>query len=114
MSFQRRQLLRMLSYTFGSSFILPREDFALAAQNPAPAESPAPPANAAAKHELEGTEMEKSGRNRRFILPSSRSGGVGALVPAILGDIAHTIELRLSRLAARGWTDRLQSFSRDK
>jgi len=40
MSFQRRQLLQILSYAFGSSFILPR-NVAMAAQNPA--RSPAPP-----------------------------------------------------------------------
>ena len=35
MGFPRRQLLRILSYAFGSSFILPRRGFAMAAQNPA-------------------------------------------------------------------------------
>ena len=50
MSFARRQLLQILSYAFGSSFILPRNAFAMAAQNPAQPASPAPPAKAAAKH----------------------------------------------------------------
>ena len=59
MSFQRRQLLQILSYAFGSSFILPRNEFSMAAQNSAQPASPAPPANAAAKHEPGGTEMEK-------------------------------------------------------
>ena len=59
MSFQRRQILQILSYTFGSSFILPRNELALAAQNPAQPANPAPPAKAAAKHESGGTEMEK-------------------------------------------------------
>jgi glyoxylase I family protein len=59
MSFQRRQLLQILSYAFGSSFILPRNELAMAAQNPAQKASPAPPAKAAAKHESGGTEMEK-------------------------------------------------------
>src|SRR6516165_699267 len=59
MSFQRRQLLQILSYTFGASFILPRNEFAMAAQNPAQPASPAPPAKADAKHESGGTEMEK-------------------------------------------------------
>ena len=59
MSFARRQLLQILSYAFGSSFILPRNAFAKAAQNPAQPASPAPPAKAAAKHESGGTEMEK-------------------------------------------------------
>ena len=47
MSIQRRQLLQILSYAFGASFILPQNRLAMAAQNPAgqPA-SPAPPAKA--------------------------------------------------------------------
>jgi len=59
MSFQRRQVLQILSYTFGSSFILPQNELAMAAQEPAQPASPAPPAKAAAKHESGGTEMEK-------------------------------------------------------
>jgi glyoxylase I family protein len=58
MSFQRRRFLQVLSYAFGSSFIL-RNELAMAAQNPAQPASPAPPAKAAAKHESGGTEMEK-------------------------------------------------------
>jgi glyoxylase I family protein len=59
MSFQRRRLLQSLPYAFGFSFILPRNEFAMAAQNPAQPASPAPPAQAAASHESAGTEMEK-------------------------------------------------------
>ena len=59
MSFQRRQLLQILPCAFGFSFIQPRNEFAMAAQNPAQPASPAPPAKAAAAYELEGTEMEK-------------------------------------------------------
>jgi predicted enzyme related to lactoylglutathione lyase len=59
MSFQRRKLLQILSYAFGSSFILPRNGLAMATQNPAQPASPAPPAREAAKHESGGTEMEK-------------------------------------------------------
>lgn len=59
MSFQRRQFLQILSYAFGYSFILPQNELAMAAQNPAQPASPAPPAKAAAKHESGGTEMEK-------------------------------------------------------
>ena len=59
MSFQRRQILQILSYTFGSSFILHRNELAFAAQNPAQPANSAPPAKAAAKHESGGTEMEK-------------------------------------------------------
>jgi glyoxylase I family protein len=59
MSFQRRDVLQMLSYAFGSSFILSRNEFAMGAQNPAPPASAAPPAKAAAKNESGGTQMEK-------------------------------------------------------
>jgi predicted enzyme related to lactoylglutathione lyase len=58
MSFQRRQLLQILSYTFGASFI-PQNKLAVAAQNTAQSASPAPPAKAPAKHESGATEMEK-------------------------------------------------------
>src|SRR3974377_820775 len=59
MIFQRRQLLQILSYAFGSSFIRPRNEFAMTAQNPAQPASPAPPAKAAAKYGSGGTQMEK-------------------------------------------------------
>jgi predicted enzyme related to lactoylglutathione lyase len=59
MSFQRRHLLQIFSYTLGASFIMPEIEFAMAAQNAAQPANPAPPAKAAAKHESGGTEMEK-------------------------------------------------------
>jgi catechol 2,3-dioxygenase-like lactoylglutathione lyase family enzyme len=59
MSFQRRQFLQILSYAFGSGFILPRNESAMAAQNPGLPESPAPPAKAAAQQESGGTKREK-------------------------------------------------------
>jgi hypothetical protein len=51
MSLQRRQFLQVLSYAFGASFILPRNQSAIAAQNPAQAASPAPEAKADAQHQ---------------------------------------------------------------
>lgn len=59
MSVQRRQLLQMLSYAFGSSILPVRNRFANAAQNPAQPASSATPATAAARGESAGTEMEK-------------------------------------------------------
>ena len=59
MSVQRRQLLQILSYSFGASLILPGNELAMAAQNPAQPASPVPPAKADAKHESGGAEMEK-------------------------------------------------------
>ena len=58
MSFQRRRFLQMLSCAFGSSFILGRKELVMAAQNPGQAAS-ASSANAAAKRESGGIEMEK-------------------------------------------------------
>jgi predicted enzyme related to lactoylglutathione lyase len=59
MSFERRQVLQILSYTFASSFTLSGNELAEAAQNPARPANSAPSANAAAKHELGETQMEK-------------------------------------------------------
>ena len=59
MSFQRRQILQILSCAFGSSFILSRNGLAIAAQNPTQPASAAPPAKAAANHPMGGTEMER-------------------------------------------------------
>jgi len=59
MAFQRRQLLRILSFGFGSSFILTGSELGIVAQTPVKPAAPAPPAGPAAKHELEGTEREK-------------------------------------------------------
>jgi glyoxylase I family protein len=59
MSFPRRQLLQGLSYTFGASFILPKNKFAMAAQNSAQTASSAPAAKEATQHVSGGTEMEK-------------------------------------------------------
>ena len=59
MSFQRRQFLQLFSYAFGSSFILSQEEFAIAEQGLAQPGNPVPPAQAVAKHESGGKEMEK-------------------------------------------------------
>jgi predicted enzyme related to lactoylglutathione lyase len=59
MSLQRRQFLQIVSYAFGASLILPQNELAVAAQNPAQSATPAPSAKAAAKHESGGTEVEK-------------------------------------------------------
>jgi len=60
MRFQRRQLLRILSFGFGSSFILSRNQLGIAAQTATlPMISP-PPAGAAVRDGIAGgTEMEK-------------------------------------------------------
>lgn len=58
MSFQRRQLLQILTGALGASFILPKK-LAMAAQNSAQPANPAQPAKAVAKDESGGTKMEK-------------------------------------------------------
>lgn len=55
MSFPRRRFMQVLSYAVGSSFMLPRNAAALAAQNPAKPENPAAPAGVSS----ESGEMEK-------------------------------------------------------
>jgi glyoxylase I family protein len=60
MLFLRRQLLRTLSFAFGSSFILGRNQLAIAAQTAVqPKTSPLPAGNAVRDGIAGGTEMEK-------------------------------------------------------
>jgi glyoxylase I family protein len=60
MLFLRRQLLRTLSFTFGSSFILGRNQLAIAAQTGAQPKTSPLPAGAAVRDAIAGgTEMEK-------------------------------------------------------
>jgi len=60
MHFQRRQLLRTLSFAFGSSFILGRNQLGIAAQTAVPPTLSPPPAGVAVRDGIAGgTEMEK-------------------------------------------------------
>ena len=60
MRFQRRQLLRTLSFAFGSSFILGRDQLGIAAQTGTPPKVSPPLAGAAVRDGIAGgTEMEK-------------------------------------------------------
>jgi glyoxylase I family protein len=60
MFFQRRQLLRTLSFAFGSSFILGRNQLGIAAQTTTEPKVSSPPAEAAVRDGIAGgTEMEK-------------------------------------------------------
>jgi glyoxylase I family protein len=61
MGFQRRQLLRILSFACGSSFILGRTEVGVAAQTATPLQTTSPPtAGAAVRHDLTGeANMEK-------------------------------------------------------
>jgi glyoxylase I family protein len=60
MRFHRRQPLRILSFAFGSSFILNRDRLGIAAQTGTPANDPPPPAGAVVRNGVAtGAEMEK-------------------------------------------------------
>jgi hypothetical protein len=60
MRFQRRQLLRTLSFAFGSSFIWSRNQLGIAAQTAIQPKVSPPPAGAAVRDGIAGgTEMEK-------------------------------------------------------
>ncbi len=60
MLFLRRQLLRTLSFAFGSSFILGRNQLGIVAQTATPPKVSPPPAGAAVRDGIAGgTEMEK-------------------------------------------------------
>jgi len=60
MLFLRRQLLRTLSFAFGSSFIRSRNQFGIAAQSGTPPKVSPPPAGAAVRDGIAGgTQMEK-------------------------------------------------------
>jgi len=60
MHFQRRQLLRTLSFAFGSSFILSRNQLGIAAQTTTQPNVSPPLAGAAVRDGIVGgTEMEK-------------------------------------------------------
>jgi glyoxylase I family protein len=60
MLFVRRQLLRTVSFAFGSSFILGRNQLAIGAQTAEQPKTSPPPAGAAVRDATaEGTEMEK-------------------------------------------------------
>jgi glyoxylase I family protein len=60
MRFQRRELLRTLSFAFGSSFILGRNQLGIATQTATQPKVSSPPAGAAVRDEIAGgMEMEK-------------------------------------------------------
>jgi glyoxylase I family protein len=60
MRFHRRQLLRILSFAFGSSFLLSRDGPGIVAQTAPPANDPPPAAGAVVRNGVAtGAEMEK-------------------------------------------------------
>ena len=60
MRFQRRQLLRILSFAFGSNFVMSRNQLGIAAQTATQPKASPPPVGAAVRDgTAAGTEMEK-------------------------------------------------------
>ena len=114
-AFLRRQPLQTLSFTFGSRFILGRNQLGIAAQTATlPMISPPPAGGRCSRWDRCRNGNGKSDGNRRTLLPSSRSESVGALLPTTPGGLAHAVELRGFRLAARGRTYRFRSSTGDE
>src|SRR5579872_6917960 len=109
MHFQRRQLLRTLSFAFGSSFILSRNELGIAAQTTT--QTNAPPCS---RRDRWRNGNGKSDGNRGILLPSQRSESAGALVPATPGSLGHTNGPRGLPLAARSRTHRFRSIQGDE
>lgn len=61
MSLQRRRILQFFSYAFGSTFFLPTNEFASAAENPAQPAPSAQPGNAAAQPESQAEKEKVTG-----------------------------------------------------
>ena len=94
MRFQRRQLLRTLSFAFGSSFIWSRNQLGIAAQTAIQPKVSPPPAGATVRDGIAGgTEMEKVTGIGGFFFRAKDPKALAALVPATPGDLAHTNEL---------------------
>ena len=90
MLFLRRQLLRTLSFGFGSSFILGRNQLGIAAQTTTQPKVSPPPAGAIAPNGIAGvTEMEKVTGIGVILLPEPKDPeSAGALVPATPGGVS--------------------------
>jgi len=115
MYFQRRQLLRTLSFAFGSSFIWSRNQLGIAAQTAVPPKLSPPAAGAAVRDGIAGgTEMEKVTGIGGFFFRAKDPKALGALVPATPGNLAHTIERRGIPLGARGRPHRFRSIQGDE
>jgi glyoxylase I family protein len=110
MHFQRRQLLRTLSFAFGSSFILSGKQLGLAAQTAvSPKLSPSPAGAAVRDGIAGGMDMEKVTGIGGFFFRAKDPKALGSWYQQHLG-IPHTIERRGSRLGARGRPHRFRAF----
>jgi hypothetical protein len=113
MLFVRRQLLRTLSFAFGSSFILGRNELGLGAQTAVQPKTSPLPAGAAVRDAIaEGTEMEKVTGIGGFFFRAKDPKALWRWYQEHLG--ADAIELRGFHLAARGRTHRFRSSTGDE
>ncbi len=114
MLFLRRQLLQTLSFAFGSSFILGRNQLGIAAQTALPPKLSPLPAAAVHDGSAGGTKIEKVTGIGGFFFRAQDPKALGRWYQQHLGDLAHAIELRGFRLAARCRTHRFRSSTEDK
>ena len=99
MHFQRRQLLRTLSFAFRVELHLGAEPTRHSRADSRAAKALSSPCGCrCSRWDRCRNGNGKSDRNRRILLPSQRSESAGALVPATLGNRADAIELRGFRL----------------
>ena len=112
MRFHRRQLLRFLSFAFGSSFILSRDQLCMAAQTGTQPITSSPGAGAVVRNgAATGAEMEKVTGIGGLFFRAHDPKAFGELVSAAPGSLAHANHLRGTRLGARGWPHGFRSFS---
>jgi hypothetical protein len=109
MRFQRRKLLRTLSFAFGSNFIWRRSQLGIGAQTAIQPKVSPPPAGAAVVMGSPEERVEKSPESEDSSF-EQRSESAGALVPATPGDFDDTNDRRGNRVAASGRTNRFHSF----
>jgi hypothetical protein len=112
-AFLRRQLLRALSFAFGSSFILGQNQLAIAAPTAVQPRVSRPPSGAAGRDGIaRGTEVEKVIGIGGFFFRAKDPKALWRWYQEHLG--ADAIELRGFHLAARGRTHRFRSSTGDE
>jgi len=115
MLFLRRQLLRTLSFAFGSSFILGRNQPGIVAQTAVQPKLSPPPAGAGVRDGMAGgTEMEKVTGIGGFFFRAKDPKALGRWYQQHLGISLTPSSYRGFRLAARGRTHRFRSSTGDE
>src|ERR1700736_6811360 len=115
MRFQRRQLLRTLSFAFGSSFIWNRNQLGIAAQTAIQPKVSPPPAGAAVRDGIAGgTEMEKVTGIGGLFFRAHDPKTLGRWYQQHLGISLTPSKLRGFSVAARGRSYRFRSCRGDQ